>query len=130
MPQKTKLKTKLVDTNLLIRFLTQDDPELAAKAEAIFKKANQKQLEIPPYILMEVVWVLLSFYELEKREVIKKLEAILAFDKFKLERKVLRKAIEFYKHENISFVDAYLLAQGYVEAKSVISFDQRVASLS
>ena len=130
MPQKIKLETKLVDTNLIISFLTQDNPKLAAKAEAIFKKADKNQLELPAFILMEIVWVLISFYELDKVEVIEKLEAMLAFDKFKLKRKVLRKAIEFYKNEAISFVDAYLLAQGHVEGKPVMSFDKRVDGLS
>lgn len=126
MPQKTN---KLIDTNIIIRFLTQDNPNLTKKAEKIFKKAQTKELEIPDFILTEIVWILLSYYELDKNAVVENLEGLLAFDKFKLNKKALRRAIDIYRENNISFVDAYLIAQGKSENKKVLSFDKKVAKL-
>lgn len=125
-----KNKSKFIDTNVIIRFLTRDDPKLTRKAEEIFKNAKKRELEIPNFILMEVVWVLLSFYELEKGEIIEKLEGILAFDKFNLNRKVLRRAIDIYRDNNVSFVDAYLIAKGKCKSQEIISFDDRIKKLS
>jgi predicted nucleic-acid-binding protein len=127
MPKK---KSKLVDINVIIRFLTQDDIDLAKKAEKLFRNAGNKELEIPGFILAEIVWVLLSYYELDKAEVIEKLEGILAFGKFKLNRKVLRRVIELFRTEKISFVDAYLVALGKYRNQSIVSFDKRVKKLA
>jgi len=127
MPRK---KSKLIDTNIIIRFLTKDEPKLTKKAEELFKKAGVKELEIPDFILTEIVWVLLSFYKLDKKDVIEKLEGILAFEKFKLNRKELRRAIDIYRENNISFVDSYLIADGRAEDKEIVSFNKGVQKIA
>lgn len=122
-----KKKKRLIDTNIIIRFLTQDTPVQAKKIENLLKKAEKEELEIPDFILTEIVWVLISFYKLKKKEVIEKLEGILAFEKFKLERSVLKKAIEIYRDYNISFVDAYLSALAIKgNYQKLYSFDKRL----
>lgn len=125
-----KSKPKLIDTNVIIRFLTRDEPELMKKAEKILKNAGSRDLEIPDFVLTEIVWVLLSYYEIKKSEVVEKLESILAFDKFKLKRKILRQAIDIYRDNSISFVDAYLLAKSKQSNQEIISFDEKVKNLS
>ena len=125
-----KKKVKFLDTNVVIRFLTADDLRLAEKAEKLFLEAEKGELIIPDFILTEIVWVLLSFYRLDKGEVIEKLEAMLAFDKFALDRKVLRQAVDFWRRKNISFVDAYLLSLSINRKGKLISFDQRLNRLT
>jgi predicted nucleic-acid-binding protein len=117
-------KTKLVDTNILLRFLVADEPSQAGKVEKLFIKAGKKELEIKDVVLAEAVWILLSFYKVSKKEVIEKLEGILAFEKFKLNKLILKKAIEVYRNNNISFVDAYLGASSNVEKKGLYTFDK------
>ncbi len=125
-----KKKTKLLDTNIIIRFLTKDSPSQAEKIENLFKKAKKEELEIPDFILTEIVWVLLSFYKVKKDEVIEKLEGILSFEKFKLNRAVLKKAIDIYRNYNISFVDAYLCALAIKgDYPKVYSFDKRLKKI-
>ncbi len=120
---------KIVDTNVIIRFLTNDSPQLARQAEKIFSQAKKRELVIPDFVLTEIVWALLSFYQLKKEALIEKLEAILAFDRFELNRTVLAKAIAFYRENNISFVDAYLLALSETKKQDLITFDQRLKKL-
>lgn len=120
-------KIKLLDTNVLIRFLTQDDLEKSDLAEKIFRNSGQEELEIPDFIITEVVWVLLSFYKLTKKEVIEKLEAICIFEKFKLNKKVFRRAIDIFRENNFSFVDAYLCALFSTgNYQNLYSFDDRL----
>lgn len=121
------MKRRIIDTNVLVRFLTQDDEGLADKAEKIFRQAGKYELEIPDYIICEMVWVLLAVYELPKTEVIEKLQGLVNFEAFAVNRKVVSKAIEIYERFSISFVDALLLAQGDMEGKQVVSFDERIA---
>ena len=118
-----------MDTNVVIRFLTADDLRLAEKAEKLFLEAEKGELIIPDFILTEIVWVLLSFYKLGKDDVIEKLEAMLAFDKFALDRKILRQAVSYWRRKNISFVDAYLLSLSINRKGKLISFDQKLNKL-
>ncbi len=48
-----------VDTNIIVRLLTHDDPVQSAKADALFKKDH---LFIPDTVLLETEWVLRYAY--------------------------------------------------------------------
>lgn len=48
-----------VDTNILIRFLTGDDPGQATKAAAVFKKPD---VLVPDTVMLETEWVLRHAY--------------------------------------------------------------------
>jgi predicted nucleic-acid-binding protein len=111
---------------VLIRFLTQDNEGLAEKAEKLFRKAEKHELEIPEFIICEVVWVLLAVYKLSKTEVIEKIQGIMGLEAFGINRKVVGRAIELYSGYSISFVDAMLLAKSMVENKKLVSFDERL----
>lgn len=103
-------KLSLLDTSIIVRFLTGDDKELADRAEKLFQEAENSSLEIPDLVVAETVYVLLSFYKFSKEEVIEKIDLLLDFEKFKTNKKVFKKTLEFFKENNISFVDAYLSA--------------------
>ncbi len=115
---------KILDTNIIIRFLTNDPPQLADKAQQVIQRANPHQLIIPDMVIAEIIWVLLSFYNLEKPEVIKKIESLIASNKFDLNRPVLEPALQLYRIYNISFIDAYLLSLSIRKNSPLISFDQ------
>jgi len=70
---------RFLDTNIFIRFLTDDVPEKADACEEIFRKAVEKQetLFTTDLVIAEIVWVLESFYELPKDEIQDKVEKIL-----------------------------------------------------
>ena len=67
----------LIDTNVLIRLLTQDPPDQAARAEALVAAADPDSLILTEMILAECAYVLESAYRLPRDEVaVKLLEAI------------------------------------------------------
>ena len=70
---------RFVDTNVFIRFLTNDIPQKADACEEVFKKAVEKKEIIftTDTVIAEIVWVLESFYELQKEEIQSKVEKIL-----------------------------------------------------
>ncbi len=69
--------TAFIDTNVLIRHLTGDPPELAARATRYLAGADE--LLLPDLILAEVAYVLESFYETPRAQVATTLRAVLAF---------------------------------------------------
>ncbi len=98
------------DTNIFLRYLTNDVPQQADQVEKIFKAANKGKVNIVTSVMViaEIVWTLESYYELPKKEVQTKIMAILNTPGITVEKKALvGKAINLYIDKNIDFVDAY-----------------------
>ena len=101
---------RFLDTNIFIRFLTDDVPEKADACEEIFKKAVEKQepLFTTDLVIAEIVWVLESFYELPKNEVQDKVEKILNTPNLICPHKHLSlSALVLYSEKNNDYIDAY-----------------------
>ncbi len=69
--------TAFVDTNVLIRHLTGDPPDLAARATAFLAGADE--LLLPDLIVAEIVYVLESYYEVPTDEVARLVRSVIAF---------------------------------------------------
>lgn len=67
-----------LDTNVLVRYITQDDPVQSAKASELIESLTT---DSPGYIslvsIVELVWVLQSCYQSAKSEVVLVLETLL-----------------------------------------------------
>ncbi|MBW1705928.1 MAG: PIN domain-containing protein [Deltaproteobacteria bacterium] len=119
---------KFLDTNIFIRFLTDDVPEKADACEDIFKKAVAKQetLFTTDLVIAEIVWVLESFYELPKNEVQDKVEKILNTPNLTCPHKdLILSALILYNEKNIDYIDAYnalILKENGIE--EVYSYDK------
>ena len=123
-------KRPIVDTNIIIRFLTNDPPQLANKVEQLLKESPPDNLEIPDIVIAEIVYVLLSFYQIDKEQVIEKITWLINFDKIKANKKILKKTLEFYKNYPISFIDAYLCSLVTNNKNSFIySFDKALQKI-
>jgi len=120
-------KIPVLDTNVLIRFLTSDNKKQADQSEKLFKSANKRSLEIPDLIIAEIVYILLSYYNLSKEEVINKISILVEFEKFKINKKIIKKTLSYFKEANISFVDAYLCSLVYCGKNNLLySFDRQL----
>ena len=118
--------TAFVDTNVLIRHLTGDPPELAARATRYLAAADD--LLLPDLILAEVAYVLDSFYETPRAQVATTLRAVLAFSAIRvLDADLLQRAVEVYQVHRLDFADAYLVASAERTGVGVIaSFDRGI----
>lgn len=124
-------KKAVIDTNVILRFLVRDNEEQFIKGKTLFETALQNSLVIPDLVITEIVFVLLSFYKLPKEEVIEKITLIIDFEKFDTNEKLLKKTLEIYRENNISFVDAYLGALNLIGKNSKIySFDKRLNKIN
>jgi len=98
----------VLDTNILIRFLISDNKEQTFKIRKLFLKSPKKNLEIPDLVIAEVIYVLLSFYKIPKAEIVDKIASLIDSQIFVINEKIIKTALDIFKKENISFVDAYL----------------------
>ncbi len=79
---------KAIDTNILIRFLIGDDELQAKKVYTIFKKAEseKKELFVPLLVILEMVWVLESVYDIPRAEILDSINDLLAMPIFKFDQ--------------------------------------------
>lgn len=118
--------TAFLDTNVLVRHLTGDPPDLAARASRFLAEADE--LLVPDLILAELVYVLESFYEVARPHVAELARATVAFPAVTvIDEGLLLQAIEVYEVDGIDFAEAYLVACAErAGVDSVASFDRSI----
>jgi len=125
--------TAFVDTNILVRHLTNDPPDMAKRATAFLGSTDE--LLLVDLILAEVVYVLESYYEVPRQTVAALARSILAFGAIRtIDPALLLRTIEVYEVHLIDFADAYLVASAEAAGVTeIVSFDRsisRVASIN
>ena len=118
-----------VDTNLFIRYLTNDDQEKADRVEKLLDSAaaGEVVLVTTEMVIAEVVWVLEASYLLKAGDVVPLVRGILATPGLEvINGNLVARALEYYEGQNIDFVDGYIAAvmekQGISE---LYSFDKK-----
>jgi predicted nucleic-acid-binding protein len=118
-----------VDTNLFIRYFTDDDPIQSNIARRLFQQAAEGDLLLVAHnlIIAEIIWVLDSIYHLDRTTVSDYIFAILSMVGLKIEATdVIVLALDFYVNKNVDFVDAYSLSWMRANELSLVyTFDQR-----
>ena len=125
------LAVRAVDTNILVRYITQDDPSQSPIASAIVRKihARQKAVFVTQIVLCETIWVLRSYYKMGKPDVIEFLNNLLDDDGFELDgRMEVIDAFADFKTGKGDFSD-YLIGRKVATVKCgpVFTFDKKLA---
>lgn len=122
--------TAFVDTNILIRHLTGDPPDMAARATAYLEA--EEALLLTDLIAAETVYVLESFYEAPRDQVAQAVRSLVAFDSVVcVDPALLLRAAEVYETDRIDFAEAYLVACAESTGVSAIaSFDRSLDRVS
>lgn len=98
-----------VDTNVLVRHLTGDPPEMAARATAFLRLEGE--LLLTDLVAAETVYVLESFYEAPRDEVAQAVRSLVAFNAIVcVDPALLLRAVEVYETDRVDFAEAYLVA--------------------
>ena len=123
------MKKAFVDTNLFIRYLTNDDPEKADRVSQLLDEAaaGKVTLVTTEMVLAEVVWVLESSYGLGNAEVSPLMRGILSTPGLQvINGSVVARAVEIYESQNVDFVDGYVAAvMERDQIDEVYSFDRK-----
>jgi len=118
-----------VDTNLFLRYLTNDVPAQADAVEQLLHRASAEEIILVTnsLVVAEIVWTLESFYQLTRDEIREKVLAILNTPGLNVaDADQILQAITWYVDYNVDFADAFnavwLLDQGLT---TVYTFDQK-----
>lgn len=121
-----------IDTNVLVRFLTQDEPSQAAAASAFMRSLTS---DAPGFIsrevMVELVWVLERAYRFTRIDVSVALEGLLAATEIEVEAADdVGSAVFRYRDDGFGFADLMIAAAARrVGASPLMTFDRKAANL-
>lgn len=118
-----------IDTNVIIRYLLDDDPRLSPEAKARLENLVEKHTGLE--VVAECVYVLAGIYQVPRKEIADVLGSLFCHESWKLDKKdVVLGAIKLYGTSSIDFVDAYLVALHRITGAAILSFDGKVRRMT
>lgn len=102
--------TRFLDTNILMRYFTNDDPVKAAVAFALLQRIerDEERVVISPLVIFEAIFLLERRYKVAKADIREMIGDLLSLRSLQLaEKSLCRDALNVYVEKNISYPDAY-----------------------
>lgn len=116
---------QILDTNMVLRYLLNDNREMADEAERVIKEGS---VLLTIEVIAEVVYVLKGVYSIERGQIASCLLEFLTEVNI-LEEQVVRLGLEIYAEQNLDFVDCILYAYNRVKGYEVKTFDKKLLRL-
>jgi predicted nucleic-acid-binding protein len=120
-----------LDTNVLVRYLTHDDPAQTALANKVMDSLTP---DAPGFlstaVIAEVIWVLESLYGFSKLETIQTLDTLLRSKELIVERaEIVGQALANFKTSRSDFADCLIERTGHAAGcRHTVTFDRRAAN--
>ena len=121
------MKTYLLDANVVLWFLTQDNPVQSKAATALFEKAKKKEvvLELDAVMLAEVIYLLDGYYKRSRQDIASILLRLVSSPGIQVKNQTtVVNALLRFKNEPVDFPDAWLAAQAAESKTPAASFDE------
>ena len=112
---------KLIDANVILRYLLQEPEEQAEQARAVIEAGAFTTIEV----MAEVVYVLQRIYSVERAEISTMIHVIAG--EIRIENaEVVLYAAEIFRERKLDFVDCILAARAIVKQEDVFTFDKKL----
>ena len=122
-----------IDTNVLVRYIMQDDKKQADLATKLIETCDEKNPALINHlVLCETLWVLTFTYKYKRNELVPLLKQILSTSNFEIpDSSLIWKAIYNYETGNADFSD-YLISQTnhQLGAQTTWTFDKKASKQS
>lgn len=119
-----------LDTNVLVRYLTQDDPAQSTQANSVIEQLSPAQPGVISHIVLcELVWVLSRAYKYSREQIAEVIHAVLTCQEFQVERVDLAElALLDCQQGNADYSD-YLIARRHQQmgVRYTVTFDRKAA---
>lgn len=103
-----------IDANVILRFLTNDDPERATKCAQLLENVelNRQQVRLPNLVLADVVWTLEKYYKQPKEKIADMMASIVNLKGLRCSNKeTVLLALRLYVEHNVDWTDAFVASQ-------------------
>lgn len=106
------METIGLDTNLVVRFITQDDTTQTKNVRKLLEsyRGNLRSLYIADVSLCEIIWVLKTAYKYDKKSIVETLQALMGIEEFRFSSKeLIKQALALYENGKASFADYFII---------------------
>jgi predicted nucleic-acid-binding protein len=121
LPLKPVAAMLAVDTNVIVRFLTGDDPVQAARAKTLI---NAHPVFVSTTVLLETEWVLRSAYDFSAKQVGAALTDFAGLPRVTLEDPALAAQALAWMADGMDFADALHVARA-ATCDAFVTFDEK-----
>ena len=99
-----------LDTNVLVRYIMQDDARQSALATRLVESLSVESPGFVPLVsVVELAWVLSSAYALDRGQVVQAFESLLRTKEIVVERaEIVWKALRVFQRANADFADCLI----------------------
>lgn len=123
------MKTIAVDTNIILRFLRDDNPSLHSQAKKFISDAENGdyKIYIDEVIVAEAVWVLIKYYQQSAREVSLSLARLIS-QRWMINprKKLVVQSLHLFGEENLSYIDCWLLCLSRARKFTLETLDRKL----
>ncbi len=122
-----------IDTNILARFLAQDDAEQGQRADSLLQTLSPQDPGFVSLVsLIELAWVMRSRYRVSRSELIQSLERLLNSPELVIEsQQTVAQAIARFGSAKTDFADCLIERSGHVAGcRHTVTFDENAAKTS
>jgi predicted nucleic acid-binding protein len=114
-----------VDTNVIVRYLTGDHPEQAAKAKALI---DGSEVFVSTTVLLETSWVLGRILGTSRSELVESLRAFVGLPSVRVENPAETSKALDWAAQGMDFADALHLSHAE-DCAALVTFDQRFVAI-
>ena len=122
-----------LDTNVLVRYLLNDDMKQSALARDRIKEAvdHGMPVRISLLTILETEWVLRSHGKFDKKTIIETMKFLLESRDINIEQEgILEQAIHYYGNHNADFADCLMVSRYQRSGcESMLTFDAKASKL-
>lgn len=120
-----------LDTNILVRYLTHDDPLQTVAAQRIVQSFSPAEAGfVSLVVIVELIWVLQAVYGFEKNEIERVVEALLRSKDLVIEQaESVSQALRAFRSSRADFSDCLIERIGHAaKCLYTLTFDQNAAA--
>ena len=115
---------RLIDANVILRYMLNDHEEVAQKARAVIMEGACTTVEV----LAEVVYVLRGVYKAQREDISEWIACLL--DDITIDnRQAVQYALRVFGETSLDFVDCILIGYNRIMGQRVFSFDKKLNRL-
>ena len=127
------MEKKLINANVLLRYLLKDDEALFKKAYEVLErvKDGKEWIIIPESVLAESVYVLLRIYKVDRHDIAEKLRLLFLYKGVvNPDKEDLVDSINLFGRTNLSIVDCIICAKSVNNKMPILAFDDELKNIS
>jgi predicted nucleic-acid-binding protein len=123
-----------LDTNVLVRWLVEDDDKQTARAQRLFDQARTRRETwfVPSTVMLELEWVLRSRYAFDKSTVLQAFNALLETQELEFDAETaLECALYLFRNGTAEFADCLHASLCSLAGNApLLTFDENAARLT